>query len=200
MDKILKKYDKPPVSTQFEKPTSNKPLEQSTTNKPTDVIERCERIIKQVEKYTAPTLKINQSVDVNRNSKSQKEKHVFSSDETFNDEDILQAIDRDIEEIQKMKSSKQNDLSESLLGYSNKAVDTTNGNKAQNNKELDDSFDEEIALLEPDDVTIVENKQNGIKVLRNVVLKPDLPEEIAASDEEIFSDIDVVEDSPPRNG
>lgn len=194
MDKILEKYEKPPVSTQFEK-TTEKHLEK-TKNKSLDVIERCERIIKQTDKHTVAALQINQNTFENRNTSSFKsQKHAFSSDETFNDEAILQAIDRDIEEIRKMNSSY---VESQVL-----SKQTVDNKKVQNDIviELDDSFDEEIALLDPenDDITVVENKNNGIKILQDVALKPVIQEEIGVSDEEIFSDIDVVEDTPPRN-
>lgn len=190
MDKILEKYEKPPVSTQFEK-TTNKRLEK-TKNKSLDVIERCERIIKQADKHTVTALQINQNILGNMNTNNGKsQKHVFSSDETFNDEEILQAIDRDIEEIQKLNNS----YAESQV-LSKQAVDNK---KVQKDViiELDDSFDEEIALLDPDndETTIVENKKSGIKILQDVVIQ----EDVGVSDEEIFSDNDVVEDTPPRN-
>lgn len=179
VDNILRKYDGLPTSTSLEvSATSNR------------VIERCEKIIKQVEKSSTKHEKVSEQRNYN-DFKPQKEKHVFSSDEIFNDDNVLQAIERDIEKNKKHFS------------YENQKININNS-KVQNNDliELNDSFDEEIALLDPqnNNATIVENKKENIKVLQNItVIEPKLPRDIVDSDDEIFSDIDIVENTPPRN-
>lgn len=128
------------------------------TNHSDDVIDKCEKIIKQIEN--------------NSNSKPQKEKIVFSSEETFNDENVFQAIDCIIEENNKLKDEE-------------KAVSKSNNEVL----DLNDSFNEEIALLE----------QNDIKILQNItIMEPKQQELPIDSDEEIFSDIDLVENTPPK--
>lgn len=175
MDKILKKYEKPSASTQLQNP--------STSNYSNDVIERCDKIIKQVEKIHNDSVKpsqINQPTDDNRiGIKSQKEKYVFSSDEPFNDENVLNAIERDIEENLR-------------IGHSSKSEKP---NVADEVLELNDSFNDDIADFETPNVTVMQNKKEVVKVLQNIAIVKSKID----SDEEIFSDVDVVENTPPRD-
>lgn len=161
-------------------------------NTPTDdVIERCERIIREVEKKPRAPISLSPGTmnEFNRFSDMQKENNPFSSEETFNDYTVLQAIDRDIEASKKTLPTKQKSLSESPLkdSYS----------EEQKNKvlvELDDSFNEEIARLEPKN-----DKKNQITILQNItVIEQKAKELINESDDEIFSDIDIVENTPPK--
>lgn len=164
-------------------------------------------MIKEVEKKPfLPAALRNENVDLNsaNTCKQRNEKHVFSSEETFNDDNVLQAIDRDIEENKKRTFQTKNSFSESLFGNSfcEKLKSSNRTSQKKENLELDDSFNEEIALLEPqkaDSNEVRQQMRTDIKILQNITLEPKMSEQILDSDDEIFSDIDIVENTPPRN-
>lgn len=130
-------------------------------------------------------------------SGNRNENHVFSSEETFNSDKVLQVIDRDIAKCQ--LQPKRKNFSESLFGNS------CENDQCKNNSvgDLDDSFDNEIAVLdvEDNDRTVVEKK---IKILQNITLtRPKSRSDsdvdpVIISDDEMFSDVDVVEATPTK--
>lgn len=166
-------------------------------------MDKCHKIIEDAEKKQTNPVPSWDCTNLNsmNSFKSQKGKNVFSSEETFNDISVLQAIDRDIEENQKRSFQTKQKSSESLFGRSCSDKQKKNGNDGspkQEVLELDDSFDEEIARLEPEnEVTVIKKKQTEIKVLQNITVQPKRC--ATDSDDEIFSDTDVVETTPPIN-
>lgn len=220
LDKILAKCNKD--STEVANlPQDNSCMSEQQKN---GIIEGCGKIRKGVEDRQIKPIQASLSpavIDEFNNFSSMdsfsrrlgKAKNVFSSEEAFNDDGILQMIDRAIEESKKTEKRRiigeQRSFSESVFGYSS-SHKYTNGNlnDVQNKDvlDLDDSFNEEIALLEPE-VTVLEKKKCGIKVLQNIAVvqrkvmeNAPASKKIADSDDEIFSDVDIVETTPTKSG